>query len=137
MKLASRSVKSRPVRSRNLTKALCDKPKTSARPSTKNFVSMVSAWRVAMPFHMCEKRHWKVWPVSLDVTSKAATKVLMAPVLAKTGSELTNSPCNLSADADCFGMRGGVAAYRRPDPGSGSNPQALIDQSFFQRGEKQ
>src|SRR6266481_5652024 len=52
IKLASRSDKSRPVRSRNFTNALCDNPKTTALPSTKNFVSIVSACRVAIPFHM-------------------------------------------------------------------------------------
>src|SRR5260221_1755916 len=50
---------------------------------------MVSAWRVAMPFHMCENRHSNRLPVSLEVTSKAPTNVLMAPLLARTGRDVT------------------------------------------------
>ena len=57
-KLASRSVRSRPARSRNCTKPVCARPTITPRPSTKNFVSTVSLWRVAMPFHRWEKRTW-------------------------------------------------------------------------------
>src|SRR6266478_4285184 len=91
-KLASRSVKSRPAFSRNFTNAVCASPTTCAAPSTKNFVSIVSACRVAMPFHICEKRHWYVCPVSLEVTSKAPMNWLIAPVLASTGRVVTQSP---------------------------------------------
>src|SRR5713226_3661443 len=91
-KLASRSVKSRPAFSRNFTNAVCANPTTWASPSTKNFVSIVSACRVAMPFHMCEKRHGYVCPLNLEVTSKAPMNWLIAPVFASTGRVVTQSP---------------------------------------------
>src|SRR5258708_934784 len=53
---------------------------------------MVSAWRVAMPFPMCEKRPRKTLPVSFEVTSKAPTNLLMAPLLARTGTVGTLAP---------------------------------------------
>src|SRR5712664_2463705 len=140
MKLASRSVRSRPKRSRNFTNAVCASPKTTALPSTKNFVSMVSAWRVAMPFHMCEKRHWNSFPVSREVTSNAPTNVLMAPLLARTGREVTSAPFSffsLSADRCGFGVRVRVALHGGADSCAGGHAQALIEQHLFQRGEEQ
>src|ERR1700676_480549 len=159
MKLASRSVRSRPVRSRNFTKAGWARPTTMAAPSTKNFVSMVSLCRVAMPFHMCEKRHWLVTPVSFEVTSKAPTNVLIAPALASDGLD-TASLCfslvsvgtvltslgfwpaapdaafpALAADCGC-GIHMRVTPYGCADSSSGRNAEALIQEHLFQHREK-
>src|SRR5450432_2208741 len=41
-----------------------------------------------MAFHICEKRHWNSCPVSLEVTSKTPTKVLIAPPLASDGLKI-------------------------------------------------
>src|SRR5260370_2048665 len=158
MKLASRSLRSRPVRSRNFTNAVCANPRTMALPSTKNFVSMVSAWRVAMPFQMWENRHLNSFPVRREVNSKAPTNVLIAPLLARTGSELTQSPQGLKpkffallnvaaeaathqeplpADGDRFGSRLRVTVHRSADARAGGHAEALIEQGFLQRGEEQ
>ncbi len=59
---------------------MCASPTTTVRPSTQNFVSIVSLCRVATPFHMCEKRQWYTRSVSFDGTSNAPTKSVIAPV---------------------------------------------------------
>src|SRR5437773_4962384 len=45
-----------------------------------------------MPFHKCEKRHWYVSPVNLEVTSKAPMNWLIAPAFASTGRVVTRAP---------------------------------------------
>src|SRR6267378_5760173 len=114
-----------------------------------------------MPFHMCEKRHRYVCPVNLEVTSKAPMNWLIAPVFASIGRVVTQSPsltgrsivyaamprfarhdkrrtghASLTAHGGS-GLHLAIAPNRRSHAGATWDPEALVEQTLFQRRQEQ
>src|SRR5260221_609554 len=109
---------------------------------------MVSLWRVAMPFHIWEKRHWKTLPVNLETTSNTPTNWLIAPLLAKTGYAGMLAPFLTSQFARRNILRSGfggcdrclstrIIPRRRGDSRARCNTPSLVHHNFFHRSQEQ